>query len=45
MLEKVRSLVDVVLQELNGWLVKIMGPFWIPILIRHLICRVPKKGP
>ena len=27
------------------WLVvKIMVPFWIPIIIRHLIFRVPKKG-
>ena len=25
--------------------VKIMVPFWIPIIIRHLICRVPRKGP
>ena len=25
--------------------VKIMGPFWIPIILRHLIFRVPKKGP
>ena len=25
--------------------VKIMDPFWIPIIIRHLISRVPKKGP
>ena len=21
------------------------GPFWVPIIIRHLIFRVPKKGP
>ena len=25
--------------------VKIMVPFWVPITIRHLIFRVPKKGP
>ena len=25
--------------------VKMMVPFWIPIIIRHLIFRVPKKGP
>ena len=25
--------------------VKIMVPFWIPILIRHLMFRAPKKGP
>ena len=25
--------------------VKIMVPFWIPIIIRNLIFRVPKKGP
>ena len=24
--------------------VKIMVPFWIPIIIRPLICRVPQKG-
>ena len=24
--------------------VKIMVPFWIAIIIRHLIFRVPKKG-
>ena len=25
--------------------VKIMAPFWIPIIIRPLIFRVPKRGP
>ena len=25
--------------------VKILAPFWIPIIIRHLIFRGPKKGP
>ena len=25
--------------------VKIMVPFWIPIIIRHLIYRLPKMGP
>ena len=25
--------------------VKIIVPFWIPMIIRHLIFRVPKKGP
>ena len=25
--------------------VKIMVPLWVPIIIRHLIFRVPKKGP
>ena len=25
--------------------VKIMGPFWVLIIIRHLIFRVPKTGP
>ena len=25
--------------------VKIMVPFRVPIIIRHLIFRVPKKGP
>ena len=27
-----------------GWLSKMMVPFWIPIIIQHLIFRVPKKG-
>ena len=32
--------------SVNIWVVvKIMVPFWIPIIIRHLIFRVPKKGP
>ena len=26
-----------------GWLVKIMVPFWIPSIVRHLIFRVPKR--
>ena len=25
--------------------VKISVPFWVPIIIRHLLFRVPKKGP
>ena len=25
--------------------VKIMVPFWVPIRIRHLLFRLPKKGP
>ena len=25
--------------------VKIMVPFWVPIILRHLILREPKKGP
>ena len=25
--------------------VKIMVPFWVPTIIRHLIFRVSKKGP
>ena len=24
---------------------KIRVPFWVPIIIRHLLFRVPKKGP
>ena len=32
--------------ETTIWVaVKIMVPFWIPIIIWHLIFRVPKKGP
>ena len=23
----------------------VVKPFWVPIIIRHLIFRVPKKGP
>ena len=30
----------------STWVVvKIMVPFWVPIIIRHVIFRVPKKGP
>ena len=25
--------------------VKITVPFWIPVIIRHLMFRVPRKGP
>ena len=25
--------------------VKIMVPFWVPIIVRHLVFRVSKKGP
>ena len=25
--------------------VKIMVPFWVPDIVRHLLFRVPKKGP
>ena len=25
--------------------VKIMVPLWVPIIIRHLLFRVPQKGP
>ena len=32
-------------QTFHIWVVvKIMVPFWIPIIIRHLIFRVPQKG-
>ena len=31
---------------ISMWVVvKIMVPFWVPIIIRHLLFRVPKKGP
>ena len=31
--------------ETTIWVVvKIMVPFWVPIIILHLIFRVPKKG-
>ena len=36
---------DIELKSRHIWVVvKIMAPFWIPIIIRHLIFRVPKKG-
>ena len=31
--------------RLYGWLSKLWSPFLIPILMRHLRFRVPKKGP
>ena len=32
--------------DTGTWVVvKIMVPFWVPIILRHLILRVPKKGP
>ena len=37
-----RNIVDIV----NMWVViKIMASFWFPIILRHLLFRVPKKGP
>ena len=33
-------------QDYRRWVVvKIMVPFWVPIIIRHLLFKVPKKGP
>ena len=29
---------------LKGVVVKIMLPFWLPVIVRHLLFRVPKKG-
>ena len=38
--------VENVAGRLRTWVVvKIVVPFWIPIIIRHLIFRVPKKEP
>ena len=35
-----------VISMVTIWVVvKIMVPFWVLIIIRHLIFRVPKKGP
>ena len=35
-----------VCHEPSTWVVvKIMVPFWVPVIIRHLLFRVPKKGP
>ena len=28
-----------------GVVVKIMVPFWVPSIIRHLLFRVPKRDP
>ena len=28
-----------------GWLSKLWSLFWIPVIVRHLILRVPEKGP
>ena len=38
--------IGVLLSVLYLWeVVKIMVPFWVPIIIRHLLFTVPKKGP
>ena len=29
----------------RGVVVQILGSFWVPIIVWHLIFRVPKKGP
>ena len=35
-----------VCEELFRWVVvKIRVPFWVPIMVRHLLFRVQKKGP
>ena len=31
--------------HIYGWLAKLMVPFWVPSIVRHLLFRVPKKGP
>ena len=33
------------LHFVTGVVVKVMVPSWVPIMIRPLIFRVPKKGP
>ena len=41
-----KELIGIVYGYVGIWVVvKIMVPFWVPIIIRHLIFRVPKKGP
>ena len=32
-------------KQLRFGCVKIMVPFWVPTIARHLLFRVPKKGP
>ena len=34
-----------VFSEVHGWLSKIWSHFGVPIILRHLLFRVPKKGP
>ena len=37
---------DSVTKPLNTWVVvKIMVPFWVPNIVRHLLFRVPQQGP
>ena len=36
--------VEASLGSSNWVVVKVMVPFWVPIIIRHLLFRVPKKG-
>ena len=38
------KMVPRILANLIRVVVKIVVPFWIPMIIRHLIFRVPKKG-
>ena len=33
------------LESIHWVVVKMMVPFWVPITIRHLLFRVPRKGP
>ena len=34
------------LYRVSIWVVvEIMAPLWVPIIIRHLLFRVPKRGP
>ena len=45
-LEEVRVPGGPVWQSRHWWVVvKIMVPFWVPNIIRHLLFRVPKEGP
>ena len=38
------TFIDGVIKVIWG-VIKIMVPFWVPIIIRPLIFRVPKQGP
>ena len=44
-LRKNQSAVSLQAEVIIWVVVKIGVPFWVPIIIRHLIFRVPKTGP
>ena len=49
---RTRNMIEALKNQQATWkleviwvVVKIMAPFWVPIIIRHLLFRVPKEGP